>query len=390
MAKLIVISPTPTHPQDAGNRARIFSLLTALKAAGHQICFVFVKMETGDETTMAKTWDEFYTISYHCPRERWLKRIADFCSRRIGCKFLWPYGIDDWYAPEISLRLQDIRQQANPDAVIIEYVFLSRAFECFGEKIFKILDTHDVFGDRHRMYLKNDVAQQWFYTKVTEEQKALDRANLVLAIQKNEAAYFSRLTKRPVITVGHLIPEQKKNEHLTGENNRLLFVGSGNPININALNWFIKNVFPMIRKLVPEVELDIVGDSAGAFPPGKGIIMTGNTTDLTAHYGKAKAVINPIQFGTGLKIKTIEALAMRKPLITTTVGAAGLEEWKGKAFLCADSPEEFAKCVLQVLSSPDLQDTLTRHAADFTRTNNENAVKPLLDIMHLHLSDNHA
>ncbi len=381
MARLLIISPTPTHPRDAGNRARIFSLLAALKAAGHQIYFAFVKMETGDEEAMAITWDGFYTIPCDRPRDRLFKRIADDCSRRVGSKFLLPYGIDDWYAPGISLELEKIRRQVKPDAVIVEYAFLSRAFECFGRDTLKILDTHDIFGDRHRMYLQNGMMQQWFYTSIPGEKKALDRADLILAIQKNEAAYYAGLTERQIITVGHVIPSLGENMNETGKAGRLLFVGSGNPINIDALKWFIQNVFPVIRQRDTGIELEVAGDAASAFPSHEGIIPTGPVPDLTPHYCSATAVINPVQFGTGLKIKTLEALAMHKPLITTSAGALGLEEWKDQAFLSADDPLEFGGCILRVLSSPELRNALSRKCAEFSVINNATAIRPLLDIL---------
>jgi polysaccharide biosynthesis protein PslH len=379
MAKILVISPTPTHPQDAGNRARIFSLLSGLKAAGHMICLAFVKMENGDEESMSKAWDGFFRIAYKRSRIRWLKRKMFWGAFRLGYDKFLPYQIDDWYEPEISRRLIEIQKRIKPDVIIIEYVFLSKAFECFGGEVLKILDTHDIFGDRHRLYLEHDITPQWFYTTKAEERKALDRADLILAIQREDAAYLSQLTHRKVITAGHMNQVPNNQKRIEGEADSLLFVGSDNPINVDALKWFLDEIFPRVRLKIPEIKLDVVGNCAQLVSPVDGLIQTGRVTDLAPHYQRAKVVINPVRFGTGLKIKTIEALAMGRPLVTTTVGATGLEEWDGKAFLSANTAEEFLEKILSVCLSEELRIELSRNALEFIQKNNSTALKPLTD-----------
>ena len=379
MTRILVISPTPSHPQDAGNRVRIFSLLSGLKAAGNKIYFTFVKMECGDEKAMADTWDCYFALSYQRTPDRWLKRQFDRWARRLGTNAVLAYGIDDWCPPEISRQIREIRDKIQPDVVIVEYVFLSRVLKCFGPQTLKVLDTHDVFGDRHKLYRQGGMPAAWFYTTVAQEKKALDRADIVLAIQDNEAAYFSRLTSRRVCTVGHLtqIPSAPPREEEAVE--RLLFVGSANPINVDALRWFIADIFPALRRELPCIMLEIVGESAEKIEPGDGLILTGKVTDLTSCYRSAKVVINPVRFGTGLKIKTIEALAMGKPLVTTRAGAAGLEGWEGNAFLIGDTPPEFVKAVLAVWTSPELRTGLMARATRLAVTRNDTVLMHLLE-----------
>jgi glycosyltransferase involved in cell wall biosynthesis len=76
--------------------------------------------------------------------------------------------------------------------------------------------------------------------------------------------------------------------------------------------------------------------------------------DLSAAYARAAVVVNPRRFGTGLSIKSIEALACGRPLVATAAGATGLEDAAGGAFLLREDPGEFAEAVLQVLGDPGL------------------------------------
>lgn len=380
MATVLVISPTPSHPQDAGNRARIFSLLTGLKATGHKVAFVFVKKERGgDEAEMATAWDAFFPISYQRPADSWYKQAFDKLSKILGRQSGLPYRIDDWYTTDITRSLETIRGQVQPDVVLVEYVFLSRALECFGPETLKFLDTHDILGDRHRIYLENGMPPQWFYTTVAEEQKALNRADVVIAIQDEEAAYFSRMTSKRVITVGHMVNIVAVDEELSPVKERLLFVGSHNPINVDGIGWFLDEVFTQVRQEFPGSELAVVGGCADRINQREGVILIGQVPSLLPHYLEASVVVNPVRFGTGLKIKTIEALTMGRPLVTSSAGAAGLENLAGKAFLIADSPAEFSAAIISIFRDNDLRNKLLRNAREFTGTYNQTAIQPLVE-----------
>jgi glycosyltransferase involved in cell wall biosynthesis len=379
MAIILVISPTPSHPQDAGNRARIFSLLAGLKAAGHQVHFAFVRMEQGDQAAMEAAWDGFYPIPYRRPRNTWQKRYYDRLAAMVGSKQVLPFGVDDWYPPKLSALLREIGQKLQPDMVLVEYVYLSKAFECFDGGCQKALDTHDLFGDRHKLYIEKGLPPVFFYTSPQQEQQALNRADLVMAIQNQEAAYFDPLTSAQVLTVGHLVPPQKLPAiAVVGEAPRLLFVGSRNHINLDGINWFFDEVLPLLQEKRPTVQLDVVGGCTSMLEERNGANLIGPVEELLPYYAQATLVINPIRFGTGLKIKTIEAMAMNRPLVTTSIGAAGLDGWQERAFLQADSPTAFVDAIVRLLDSAQLRQSLCEQASSFVESYNRTAIQPLL------------
>lgn len=384
MANILVISPTPSHPQDAGNRARIFSLLTSLKLAGHRIHFAFVAAESGDETAMAKAWDGYDFLPYRRPSDRWRKKILDKLARKVGRPEVIPYRpyqIDDWYTPELTPMLRIIRDRLRPEVVLVEYAFLSKAFTCFGPRVLKILDTHDVFANRHKLYTAHGHAPVFFYTTAQEEKRALDRADLILAIQEEEATYFRQLTRQQVISVGHLAHVSAPTEWNEENTNRLLFVGSANHINIDGLTWFVETIFPRLRQSLFGIELEVVGQSATKIAPRAGLNLLGRIAELAPHYQRATVVINPLRFGTGLKIKTIEALAYGKPLVTTSVGAAGLQNVKNDAFLVADTAEQFTNEIIRLLNCEELRKKIAARAQGYAQEYNEKAVAELLHII---------
>ena len=99
-------------------------------------------------------------------------------------------------------------------------------------------------------------------------------------------------------------------------------------------------------------------------------------------------MVNPVRFGTGLKIKSVEALAMGRPLVTTRAGAAGIEEWAGKAYLLADSPDEFVSVIREIFLSEKLRGEITENALAFAKSYNKTAMDSLNELVENNLKKN--
>jgi glycosyltransferase involved in cell wall biosynthesis len=364
-----MISPVPTHPTDAGNRARVLSLSTILREIGHDVYFMHVEQEWGDAQAMRENWgDRYMPVDY-----MWRQSIARIVARRIAWS-VWRdrayiHGLDEWYDPAIDTAIDALDRRVGFDAVIVEYVFMSRALLRFRNDVLKVIDTHDVFANRHRHYLRNNQPPVWFSCSPRDETKGLNRAHAVLAIQADEAADFRARIARPVVTVGHAV--ELRAMPATGVvAGRILAVGSGNTINIASLQWFVAEVLPQIRAQQPAAELALAGMVSRRFPEAPGVRFLGTMKDLALAYASAEVVVNPIQFGTGLKIKTLEALGYARALVTTPCGAAGLEEGAGTAFKVASDARSFADEVLKLLVDRQRSQTLGaagyRFATDYS------------------------
>ncbi|KAF0191349.1 MAG: group 1 glycosyl transferase [Gammaproteobacteria bacterium] len=379
MKKILLVSPTPTHPQTAGNRTRIDGLLSGLQQLGHDVYFCHVQSEPGDEEAMRKVWgDRFFSVPYHRPHSpgaRWKRKIQSIFKPDAR----YVYSIDEWYDPSIDGAITDLNERFRFDVVIVEYVFFSRILELFGNDVLKIVDTHDVFTDRHLKYLKNGQVPQWYSTTRQEEAKALDRADVVIAIQDLERDFFSGLTSRKVITIGHIVALREALKRDAGK--QILFVASDNPINSDGINQFIADAFPAIRNEVPGAELALAGSVCKAVNDQPGVVKLGRVDDLVPVYEAAAVVINPVRFNTGLSIKNLEALGYSKPLVTSPTGAEGLEDGAGSAFLLADSPGDFSEHIIKCLSDSDHASRLARGAYEYASAWNRKTIRQLGDIL---------
>jgi len=377
--KILLISPTPTHPRTAGNRARVESLLNGLKQLGHDVYFCHVQSEKGDDEEMRKAWGErYFSIPYSRPRKQrsiWNKKVKALFDPNAR----YIFSIDEWYDPTIDVSISQLKNKYRFDAVMVEYVFFSRVLNLFGKDVLKIIDTHDVFADRHLKYLKNGQRPRWYSTTRREEAKGLNRADIVIAIQEMERVYFSQLTSKKVVTVGHTVEiHNPSGKQATGK--RILFVASDNPINIDGINHFIAEIFPYIRREVPEAELTLAGSVCSVVTEQAGIVKLGRVEDLAPVYEASSIVINPVRISTGLSIKNLEALGYSKPLVTYPAGAEGLGEGGGSAYLVAGDPEQFSRNIVCVLTDVSYARELASKAHGFAVQRNDNTLKRLGDI----------
>jgi glycosyltransferase involved in cell wall biosynthesis len=116
----------------------------------------------------------------------------------------------------------------------------------------------------------------------------------------------------------------------------------------------------------------------GAVP---GVRRFGFVESVADLYGRAAVVVNPQRFGTGLSIKSIDALRHGRPLVTTPSGGRGLDDGAGTVFLQAQSAEAFADHVVGLLQSPDRRAELARRAADFARRHRERSIHALAEVL---------
>jgi len=131
------------------------------------------------------------------------------------------------------------------------------------------------------------------------------------------------------------------------------------PPNVDGVCWFIREVYPLVQAECPEVKLNVIG--ARPAPAirqlaanNSTVRVTGYVDDLTPYLQRTAAMIVPLRSGSGMRVKIVDALARGVPVVSTTVGAEGLDVIPGRHLLVADRPAGFAEAVLRLLRDPDL------------------------------------
>jgi glycosyltransferase involved in cell wall biosynthesis len=139
----------------------------------------------------------------------------------------------------------------------------------------------------------------------------------------------------------------------------LVMVGNmAYPPNRDGARFFCDRVLPHIRAAVPDARLTVVGQDPPAaltdrMPPGL-ITLTGFVDSVVPHYRSAAVAVVPLRAGSGVRGKILEAMALGRPVVSTSIGCEGLDVAHGKHILIADSPSDFAGCVARLLREPRL------------------------------------
>jgi hypothetical protein len=324
--RLLMLSPVASHPARQGNAARIVALAEGLAARGIACEFLYHTAEgmtAEEEAAMRAAWPVFH---------------VNHAERRPEPRFPGLWGLDDWCPASLVARVAALHRERHYDAVLANYVWLGGVFQGLGAPPpLRLIDTHDLFGDRRSVAEAAGLDPSWYFTSVAEEARGLARADLVIAIQDGEAAVLAGRGARQVLVVGHAPPPR----FLAGPALPPPQAGYGLLASANPWNLAAVRALDAAFAAGPPVDWLIAGKVVGQPDADHALRarprLMGPVARVEAFYDAVGCVLVPNTGGTGLKIKTVEALMSGRPVLGTAHGFAGLPATH-PAHAAADAP----------------------------------------------------
>jgi len=135
--------------------------------------------------------------------------------------------------------------------------------------------------------------------------------------------------------------------------------------NEQGVMWFLKKVWPLVLSIEPNVKFHLAGKGLSKRDPRffqTGIVNHGEVDDAEVFMQKYGIMMVPIQAGSGIRIKSLEAMALGVPVVSTSIGAQGLSVDKGTQMIIADDPADFANGIVQLLLNPAASQAMTQQA----------------------------
>jgi glycosyltransferase involved in cell wall biosynthesis len=344
---------------------------------------VFFESEKPPESFLKRI--RWYAEATRNQLEKWLKR-SNSESANVGqpdplklADYRWPWAIDQFRSHVARVR---------PRAIICQYVTMAYLLDALSmterRHTLCVLDTHDILHDRG-MQFHSAGYLHWLEISEAEEVEVWNRFDAVIAIQPQEAERIRAAVSHPrVIVAGHalrrplrLASRQKANE--TGLREITIgYIGSANYSNWHAINRFLIEVWPDLLELQDvQVELLIAGKICDWFNLVEGradsllksrVRLQGPVERLEEFYSQIELAINPVQFGTGLKIKNVEAVAFGKPLVSTASGAAGMSPKVLEACLVAEDYGQMSTQLREICRSAPQLEELTIAAEEVAKS----------------------
>jgi len=325
------VSPWPVG---AGNEYALSRLLPHFQRRGYRILLVLAPLPgqplaPGAFEHLATEFGNVVVCDRSGRVEFRLRDFPDVLSR-LGddpAALLVPAepGPDLDYCPDVvAAVVRKLADSIGNVAILAQYIFMTRFFPLMGPNVLRIVHTHDVLSQKESNVLAYGLSDMQI--SAADEARLLNRGDVVMAVHEGDAAALRRLAPRREIVVVGVDADVRSNREWPSRPVAFL-PGSGNQMNLAGLRDFLRFAWPRVRAAVPGAELRVAGAVGQAVPPGTpGVTVLGRVADLGPEYATARVVINPAVAGTGLKIKSIEALASLTPVVGWPHNRDGLSE----------------------------------------------------------------
>jgi polysaccharide biosynthesis protein PslH len=374
--KILWVKANKILPVHSGGDLRSFNILRQLAMRDEVIFFSYY--DEGADPDYEKNLKEQLpgAVCVNTGR-RQASRLARGMDYLLRLPQAAPYAVSRFGSGKVRERLKRCLTEQRPDVVVCD--FLDAAVN-FPEPLAipAVLFQHNVESEIWRRHATNGSgpARKLIYglefsKMLRYEQKMVQRFDHVIAVSEHDKNLMKawvdpvRITVVPTgVDTGQFCPGPQPEQ----EKPLVVFVGAMDwEPNIDAAKYFCAEIWPLVLAKVPDAKFRIVGrnpDRRVQALAGNTVEVTGRVPSVVEHLRAAAVVVVPLRVGGGTRLKIYEAMAVGKAVVSTTVGAEGLDVHHGRDMILADSPVSFAESVITLLRDPDLRSRQGRAAAE--------------------------
>lgn len=354
---VIVLSPYVPWPLAHGGAVRIFNLLR--EAAREFDVYLLAFSETSDEADPGPLKD-FCARIITVPKPRY---------REPRWSTIRPPEVNEYSSPEMQKQLESVRRETGARLAQVEYTQLA---SYPGDVLVEHDVTFDLYNQvRHRQSTVSAWWDWWRWRRF--ERSAIRRYRRVVVMSEKDQRLLG-LPHTRVLANGVDLERYRPAPETEGR--RLLFIGSFRHFpNLVAYRYFVEQIYPLAESLVPELEVTAVaGPDPHVYwkshartpepPQPHGVKLLEFVPDVRPLYEDANVVVVPTLESAGTNIKVLEAMAMKRAVVSTPSGVAGLGLEHMRHVWIADTPQEFAEGIGRLLTDSALRHSLAAAARE--------------------------
>ena len=275
---------------------------------------------------------------------------------------------------KMQKKINELLKQKEFDIILIPGVtapsMLSYALDLNLPKVLEIWDIPQVHYEAYKklekkLYKKLLRLCQYFVAKSREKDyKKFDMC--ITPTERDRDMLHSYLPNLEISVIPYGVNVDSVNKAFIEDFPSLIFIGSmGSLFNQHSILYFYDKIYPLIKETFPDVKLYIVGrdpsEKIMQLTRDKSVIVTGYVEDIRPYLARASVVTLPVH-GYGIKTRILEAMAMGKPVVTSSAGIHGINVTPGENIIIADNPEEFARRVIELLNNEELRNRIGANA----------------------------
>lgn len=361
--RFLVVSGVFPYPATNGYAMRTWALLRSLAANGHAVDLLsFGKPEDleGEGSEVRRICRMVEVIPHALAS---LSKGTDYWRRLRALPSPLPYGVARFRSREMQAKIHERLHSHPVDAVLCDTPYLLVNFPSALPAPL-IVNTHNIehlLLQRYSNHERNPARRTYAWLEGRKlrrwEQSAWARASLVLACSEQDRAAIGKLCPGlPIAVAPNVVDVDSYTPVFPGDGSTVLYLGGMDWYpNRDAVEFFVSEILPELRTLVPGAKFVVAGRSPSEefrrrFAGVPQVEFTGTLADIRAEIARAAVCVVPLRIGSGTRLKILEAAAMGKPIVSTRLGAEGLDFADGQELLLADDPRHFGRAVAGLLA----------------------------------------
>lgn len=376
--KILWVNTNFMHPTTKGGQIRTLEMLRHLHSR-HEIHYVAIANPAHPEGPGRS--GEYSTRSYPFQYRILDKRSPGFFAQLVKGVFSpVPVAVSRFHPPGMRDFLEKLIRTEGFDKAVVDHLAPTAYFPRLEQAVFFQHNVETVIWRRHVEHATDPLRKLYFRMqaeRMYEYERRVSRASghivAVSAIDADEMRKLFEVTRVSEIPTGvniEYFTPAKQAEPTTD----LVFIGSMDWLpNVDGMLYFAREILPIIRRRRPGTSLAIVGRT----PPSEitelakqdaGILVTGTVPDIRPYVWGSRLSVVPLRIGGGTRLKIYESMAARVPVVSTTIGAEGLDINPPHDIRIGDTPEAFANQCLDLLADDPTRQKIADAAWDMVST----------------------
>lgn len=366
--KVLVLSNKVPYPANDGSSIAMASIIDALLKNDAEVTLLSINTKKHFKTDEATAHElppelNFHKVYHNTSITPWGALANLFTSQA--------YHVSRFYISAYAKKLVQLLEQSNFDIIQIEglsmavYVDLIKKHSQ-GKTVLRAHNVEHIIWDRHLKNESNSLRSK--YLKIQNSRLAKFEINSLKSVdaivpitEEDHQLLLPWISKhKPIHSLPCGIDIESKNTcpNTTSQKADIAYLASFDWMpNVQGIEWFMQNVWPLVQKLRPETSFHLGGRHMPASFnkwEKRGVTLFHDVADMREFICGARIIIVPLLAGSGMRIKVIENMALGKCQVSTTVGAEGVKVESGKDIILADSPDDFARAISNLLHDDDL------------------------------------